>query len=284
MKANPREYEKTLLRIAQRPSLKLKTLNSCWKKTKANLDKKRQQLRKNIRDKHDPVYSSVDLLSPIKREAVENTHTQVLAFLFDEKRAHGLSKSALTAVLDEVKCQTACDLAKLLQKRGCSVTVIPEYRYREQGGVLARANEDARELLVHLKEKLNEAAGTSVRVKWNRESDWGKYWQNEGEISLKRRGQSKSIGSIGLYIDDGPRGAQLIAWIWLKGDKDYRIKFGKKCKEKNVGRLSEVWDDEETIWFEKPISLKTTRDDLSLALKKAAKRLLKVTIPLLKQL
>lgn len=123
-------FQKNLFRVARQPSRELVHLRTRWPSIQSKINKLRRELLRSI-DKHDPILSSVDLLSPLGSISNETTHTQALSYLLKPEENHGLGKSVLVALVKKAKkaggdTQVAL---KLLRQKRTEVFVEPEFRY-----------------------------------------------------------------------------------------------------------------------------------------------------------
>jgi hypothetical protein len=134
MKSTSPEYVRALVRIARQPSRELKALGYAWPKLQSKMSAAKQRAIQDV-PKGDPIRSSVDLLTPLRRVRDENVHTRALAFLLDPKESHGLGDAVLKELLTEINgygTGVGATLRLVAQTRK-KTTVCPEYRYRVEG-------------------------------------------------------------------------------------------------------------------------------------------------------
>jgi hypothetical protein len=130
-------YASDLLRTIRQPTLQLEALSRHWSEAKREIDRKREFLINKIAE-DDPIRYSASLLVPIESNLNETLHTRALAYLLDPSKLHGLSKRALTAVIQKIRRLCPHDtearaILALLQRKGTKISVYHEYRYRMEG-------------------------------------------------------------------------------------------------------------------------------------------------------
>lgn len=156
--------------------------------------------------------------------------------------------------------------------------------------VLDRAESDIEHTLLRLEDAVTSSAKSVVRVQWIN-TNRGYYWGSKARVFVPM-GPRKRIASLGLYLDNQPMPIRLIGWAWpTRGGLDGRRELVRVCKKKlgNSVRLASeypddfpAWaEDDAIVWYEKPISLKTTLDDLVAEVKARARKFFKCARPLL---
>jgi hypothetical protein len=128
-----------LAKLLRRRSSQLVALKKGWAAVQRQLDDRRELVCKHLPD-NDPIYTEIDLLSPLEAQFDENLHTRALAYLLDESksREHELERSVLIEIVREVKFRAgrgtksnseARKILKLLSRQRTEISVFPEYRY-----------------------------------------------------------------------------------------------------------------------------------------------------------
>lgn len=153
--------------------------------------------------------------------------------------------------------------------------------------VYERADLDAGKLLKYMSAAISEGADGVFRVdNWH----WrlGK-WEIWSEIYSGTRGRKKRVGSVGLDVGYGKVGFRLIGWMNPgRGGLDGRKRFALACKKRieQVHLVSEYqksypgWSDC-VIWFEKKLTVQTSREELRAEIVEQAKKLAAIAKPLL---
>lgn len=132
----PRAYKEELVRVARKENVWLPALVCNWAGPSHQLDANRKRLIGKIPDPNDPIRHCVNLLSPIGRAMDEGIHTLALAYLMnpDPTYPHGFGKSILVEMLSKFgHCTSAKSILSILLKNNSKVSVVPEYRYKEEG-------------------------------------------------------------------------------------------------------------------------------------------------------
>jgi hypothetical protein len=153
--------------------------------------------------------------------------------------------------------------------------------------VYVRAEKDAAELLDQLKDTIAQGAKGFFRINnWHRSGVWEVY----SEIYWGMKGRKKSVGWVGLHVGHGKEGFRLFAYINpRRGGLDGRRKFALACKKK-IEQVHLTRDDQKRyanwndciIWFEKKLTLQTSREELRTEITKQAKKFVAVAKPLLR--
>jgi hypothetical protein len=114
-----------------------------------------------------------------------------------------------------------------------------------------------------------------IARKWGRsELTW---WGHSGTIYLPRDSK-KAIGVVGLHFGWDKLALKLLGWVYPKGGRDSRRVYAQKTGMK----LMPLYEDNDyVVWFEKDLSLKTSRDDLKREIAKRAKQHFRAGVPLL---
>ncbi len=138
-------FQENLLRIARQPTRELAHLRTQWPSVKSKINKLRRELLQSI-DRHDPILSRVDLMSPLGSISNETTHTQALSYLLKPEENHGLGRSVLVALVKKAKKAGGSNTQmalKLLRQKRTAVFVEPEFRYainNDQNRKIARCD------------------------------------------------------------------------------------------------------------------------------------------------
>jgi hypothetical protein len=169
------------------------------------------------------------------------------------------------------------------------IAVVPALK-KLSDAVYDRADSDVLELLKELQDEVCRGVKSHVRVGWRRIKRGD--WENSGSIYMAR-GRKKRIGYIGLFVGYGQMPLRLIAWVYPSGGLDGRRELTDSVRKKAKMPVQLVsdnmqkypsWTGDGVIWFDKQVTLKTSRTDLASQLATMAKRFFKLAKPLLKKL
>lgn len=153
--------------------------------------------------------------------------------------------------------------------------------------VYRRADEGVKELLYGLGGAFQEGTSDYLRLeKWPK----CKHWQVSTSIhSLGKK--PRQIGYTGLLVGYGNIGLNLIGWVFPRGGLHGRKHLCYVCRKKfaathlaseNPVRYSD-WEDC-VIWFDEPLTLRTSREELRRALREQARHFFKTATPVLEKL